>query len=71
MAGSFTNEENADARVSFLESKRIDAFVIPMTINGTKWYRVQAGAFTNSENAEQRLKQVQDLGIADAFVLTE
>ncbi|MDQ0229339.1 cell division protein FtsN [Metabacillus malikii] len=42
-----------------------------MTINGTKWYRVQAGAFTNSENAEQRLKQVQDLGIADAFVLTE
>ncbi|WHY76989.1 N-acetylmuramoyl-L-alanine amidase [Neobacillus sp. WH10] len=71
IAGSFQSRENADERVAYLQSKRIDAFVNPTTISGKTWYRVQAGAYSNRANAEKRLEEVKKAGIADPFLVAE
>ncbi|WP_067727579.1 N-acetylmuramoyl-L-alanine amidase [Oceanobacillus damuensis] len=71
IAGSFQSQENADERVAYLDSQGIDSFVTTITISGEQWYRVQAGAFLNRENAERRLNEVKNIGIEDAFIVTE
>ncbi|WP_176555702.1 N-acetylmuramoyl-L-alanine amidase [Virgibacillus ndiopensis] len=71
IAGSFKSKDNADQRVSYLQSKGIEAFVYATTISGEQWYRVQAGAFSDRENAEQRLEKVQNAGIEDAYIAAE
>lgn len=70
IAGSFKSRENADDRVSFLQSKGIESFVVESTISGSTWYRVQAGAFSNRENAETRVQDMEGLGI-EAFITTD
>lgn len=70
IAGSFKSKANADDRVSFLNSKGIQAFVEQVTISGETWYRVQAGAFTNRTNAENHLQVVRNTGI-DAFIIIQ
>ncbi|WP_226678463.1 N-acetylmuramoyl-L-alanine amidase [Mesobacillus jeotgali] len=70
IAGSFKERENADDRVSFLQSKGIESFVVKSTISGETWYRVQAGAFSSRENAESRVREIEDKGI-DAFIITD
>ncbi|WP_408009642.1 N-acetylmuramoyl-L-alanine amidase [Pseudalkalibacillus sp. A8] len=71
IAGSFKEEENARERVRFLEQNKIDSFIYPITIDGTKYYRVQAGAFSEKENADARVTALKRIGIADAFIVTE
>ncbi|WP_160725518.1 N-acetylmuramoyl-L-alanine amidase [Bacillus sp. USDA818B3_A] len=71
IAGSFQSRENADERVTYLSAKGIDSFVNTVTINGQTWYRVQAGAYTSRENAEDRLDELKQVGITDAFIMTE
>lgn len=71
IAGSFKQRENADKRVVFLHSEGIEAFVVTTAISGETWYRVQAGAFSNQTNAEVRLQELNDIGIADAFIVSE
>ncbi|MCM3586546.1 N-acetylmuramoyl-L-alanine amidase [Mesobacillus maritimus] len=71
IAGSFKAKVNADDRVDFLRSKRIESFVQTVSVSGDIWYRVQAGAFSNRENAERRLEEVKKAGITDAFILAE
>lgn len=71
IAGSFKSKENAANRVSFLQSKGIEAFVQAETIMNERMFRVQAGAFTIKENADKRLEQVIHSGIADAFIVSE
>lgn len=67
IAGSFKDSENAVERVSFLQSRGIESFVVTAKISGTTWYRVQAGAFSSRENAEDRVREIENLGI-DAFI---
>ena len=71
IAGAFKSKENADERVTFLQSKSIESFVDTFTINGETWYRVQAGAFSNRENADKRLNEVKKAGIKDAYMISE
>ncbi|MDQ1143231.1 N-acetylmuramoyl-L-alanine amidase [Bacillus sp. SORGH_AS 510] len=71
IAGSFKQQENADSRVVFLQLKGIEAFIVSTIISGEMWYRVQAGAFSNRPNAKVRLKEIQAIGITDAFILAE
>jgi N-acetylmuramoyl-L-alanine amidase len=71
IAGSFKSRDNADERVTFLLSKRIESFVDAVSISGVTWYRVQAGAFLSRDNAEKRLEEVKTTGIHDAFIITE
>ena len=71
IAGAFKSKENADERVTFLQSKSIESFVDTSTINGETWYRVQAGAFSNRENADKRLNEVKKAGIKDAYMISE
>lgn len=70
IAGSFKDRDNADDRVSFLQSRGIESFVVTTTISGETWYRVQAGAFSNRENAETRVREIESQGI-DAFITTD
>jgi cell division protein FtsN len=51
-AGSFKSRENAQERVAFLRSKGIQSFIVPTTISGETWYRVQAGTYSSRTNAE-------------------
>lgn len=71
IAGSFKARANADERVSFLNSKALDSFVVTTEIAGETWYRVQAGAFAARVNAENRLAEVKQAGIQDAFLAVE
>lgn len=71
IAGSFQSRENADKRVDLLDSKGIDAFIVPTTISGQQWYRVQAGAFSERVNAENVVNEIEDNGIEDVYILTE
>ncbi|WP_318153028.1 N-acetylmuramoyl-L-alanine amidase [Metabacillus arenae] len=71
IAGSFKSRENAEERVSYLDTKGIEAFVDSRNISGEVWYRVQAGAFSTRENAEKRLVEVKNAGIDDAFIAAE
>ncbi|RDW17406.1 N-acetylmuramoyl-L-alanine amidase [Oceanobacillus chungangensis] len=67
IAGSFKSKKNADARVTFLKGKGVEAFVTTATISNERWYRVQAGAFSNRKNAEERLNTIENTGV-DAFI---
>lgn len=71
IAGSFKSRENAEERITYLNSKGIDAFLVTLTISGEQWYRVQAGAFAKRTNAEKRLNEVKNAGIKDAFIIAE
>lgn len=71
VAGSFSKKSNADKRVSFLKKKGIEAIVVKKVINGKNLYRVQAGVFSNKSKAEKMRKKLKDIGINDAFLLTE
>lgn len=68
-AGSFKNRENAEQRVTFLQSKGIEAFVTTVNLSGGIWYRVQAGAFSKRSNAEERIEKIKQAGIHDAFII--
>ncbi|WP_462410883.1 N-acetylmuramoyl-L-alanine amidase [Neobacillus sp. Marseille-QA0830] len=70
IAGSFTSKENANNPAASLISQGFEAYVKPIVITGTTWYRVQAGAFENRENAQALLDQIRQAGYSDAF-LTE
>ncbi|MFP7297168.1 SPOR domain-containing protein [Neobacillus niacini] len=67
-AGSFKLRENAGERVAFLRSKGIQSFIVPTTISGEKWYRVQAGAFSNMTNAENRVNEIKKMTGINAFI---
>jgi N-acetylmuramoyl-L-alanine amidase len=69
IAGSFTSQANAEQRRDFLNSRGVEAIVVPTAIDGTTWYRVQAGAFRNRHLAEARLDVIRNLGI-DGFIIT-
>ena len=71
IAGSFKNREKAENRVQFLAANGIDAFIVPTTISGKQYYRVQAGAFSSRDNAEKRVEELKQIGITDAFIITE
>ncbi|WP_257349280.1 N-acetylmuramoyl-L-alanine amidase [Pseudalkalibacillus decolorationis] len=71
IAGSFNEEVNAEERVAFLKDKGVDAWIYPVTIEGQLFYRVQAGAFAEKENALEQEVKIQQLGITDAFLVTE
>ncbi|WP_284035674.1 SPOR domain-containing protein [Neobacillus sp. 114] len=71
VAGSFSKKTNADKRVAFLKKKGIEATVVKKVMNGKNLYRVQAGAFSNKSNADKMKKKVKDIGIKDAFLLSE
>ncbi|WP_261130028.1 N-acetylmuramoyl-L-alanine amidase [Bacillus sp. Marseille-Q3570] len=71
IAGSFKEEENAKDRAQFLLNNKIEAYIYPITIDGTKFYRVQAGAFSEKKNAEGRVAALKRIGIQDAFIVTE
>ncbi|WP_096439967.1 N-acetylmuramoyl-L-alanine amidase [Alteribacter populi] len=71
IAGAFSNRENANKRVDFLQNNGILSFVFSVEINEETMYRVQSGAFKNQENAEKHLQVVKDVGITDAYILTE
>ena len=71
IAASFKDEENAKQRAETLKKIHVDAYIYPVVINGTKFYRVQAGAFSMKENAEELVVRVKSLGINDAFIVTE
>ena len=71
IAGSFQARENAEARVNFLSSNGIEAFVDTITVSGQPWFRVQTGAFSSRDNAEVRLNEVKSAGISDAFIVQE
>ncbi|GLB60083.1 hypothetical protein NCCP133_22150 [Cytobacillus sp. NCCP-133] len=67
MAGSFSNKENAEKRVSFLKEKNIPAAIGIAVIDGKSHYRVQAGAFKDKKNAEKQLEAVKKAGVKDAY----
>lgn len=71
IAGAFLSKENADNRVSYLQSKGIESFVTAVTISGDQWYRIQAGAFSNEENANARLQEVRNAGIKVAYMSSD
>ncbi|UOR11280.1 N-acetylmuramoyl-L-alanine amidase [Halobacillus amylolyticus] len=71
IAGSFQVKENAEERVTYLDSHGIPAFINETSVSGSTWYRVQAGAFRNRSNAEQRLSEVKAVGIDDAYIQVE
>ncbi|MCH6265367.1 LysM peptidoglycan-binding domain-containing protein [Neobacillus citreus] len=71
IAGSFSKKTNADKRVAFLKKKGIDAIVVKKVMNGKNFYRVQAGVFSKKSNAEKMKKKVKNIGIKDAFLLSE
>jgi N-acetylmuramoyl-L-alanine amidase len=71
IAGSFTEKENAESRVTFLIQNKIEALIIPTVVSGKPYFRVQAGAFTKRENALQRIAALQRLGIQDAFIVSD
>lgn len=69
--GSFKSRNHADKRVALLDSKGIDSFIVPTTLSGEQWYRIQAGAFSKRANAENLLNKIKDSGIEDVYILTE
>ncbi|MFC4620580.1 N-acetylmuramoyl-L-alanine amidase [Camelliibacillus cellulosilyticus] len=71
LAGSFKSRKNAQTRVTFLQSKGIDAMINRENLSDHLWYRVQAGAFRSKENAKALLVQVKRTGIADAYISEE
>lgn len=71
IAGSFKNRSNAENRIQYLATHNIDSFIVSTTISGEQYYRVQAGAYSQRENAEHQVEKLKDIGIADAFFLTE
>ncbi|MDV2683712.1 N-acetylmuramoyl-L-alanine amidase [Alkalihalophilus lindianensis] len=71
IAGSFKSKENAEKRVTYLESQGIESFIKSVTIYGETRYRVQAGSFSSKENAEKRLQEVKNAGIDDAYIVAE
>ncbi|WP_077621804.1 N-acetylmuramoyl-L-alanine amidase [Sediminibacillus massiliensis] len=71
IAGSFTERENAQNRINFLDEKGIDSFMVPATISGRQYFRVQAGAFADRQNAETQVERLGNVGITDAFILTQ
>ncbi|UOQ94934.1 N-acetylmuramoyl-L-alanine amidase [Halobacillus shinanisalinarum] len=71
IAGSFQVKENAEERVTYLDSRGIPAFISETSVSGSTWYRVQAGAFRNRTNADQRLSEVKAAGIGDAYIQVE
>jgi hypothetical protein len=70
-AGSFKSRENAQERVAFLRSKGIRSFIVPTTISGETWYRVQAGAYSSRTNAENTATEINKLTGINAFIATE
>jgi hypothetical protein len=70
-AGSFKSRENAQERVAFLRSKGIQSFIVPTTISGETWYRVQAGAYSIRTNAENRINEINKSTGINAFIATE
>lgn len=70
IAGSFKDRKNAEARLEFLQTKGITAFIATTTLNGAPYFRVQAGAFKDRENAENLVAQIKKLGV-EAFILVE
>ncbi|MGG1575354.1 N-acetylmuramoyl-L-alanine amidase [Fictibacillus sp. NRS-1165] len=71
IAGSLKNRTNAEERVSYLESKGIEAFIDPILILGEQHYRVLAGAFSSRENAKERVNALKRSGITDVYIVTE
>ncbi|MGF7086899.1 hypothetical protein JOD24_000731 [Kroppenstedtia sanguinis] len=57
--------------IRYLEEKGIPATTLETQLDQEKLYRVQAGAFSQRSNAEDRLKEIQELGITDGFILYE
>lgn len=70
-AGSFKKRDNAEQRIQFLATKGMDAFIVPTTISGEQYYRVQAGTFSNKDNSEKRVEVLKQIGITDAFIISE
>ncbi|MCM3691825.1 SPOR domain-containing protein [Neobacillus niacini] len=70
-AGSFKSRENAQKRVAFLRSKGIRSYIVPTTISGETWYRVQAGAYSSRTNAENTATEINKLTGINAFIATE
>ncbi|WLD94174.1 N-acetylmuramoyl-L-alanine amidase [Alkalihalobacillus sp. AL-G] len=71
IAGSFKEKKNAEERAAFLKEKGIEPYIYSVTIDGSLFYRVQAGAYADKENAEDQERKVEQLGIKDAFIVTE
>jgi hypothetical protein len=67
-AGSFKSRENAQERVSFLRSKGIQSFIVPTTISGEPWFRVQSGSFSSRDNAEKRITEINSITGITAFI---
>jgi hypothetical protein len=70
-AGFFKARENAQERVAFLRSKGIQSFIVPTTISGETWYRVQAGAYSSRTNAENRVTEITKSTGINAFITAE
>ncbi|WP_431799856.1 N-acetylmuramoyl-L-alanine amidase [Halobacillus andaensis] len=71
IAGSFKNRDNAEQRVQDLARQNIDAFIRTASISGETFYRVQAGAFSEKSRAEEQVKRLNNVGIQDAFIITD
>ncbi|WP_042454065.1 LysM peptidoglycan-binding domain-containing protein [Neobacillus dielmonensis] len=71
VAGSFGKKTNADKRVTLLKKKGIEAVVVQKVITGKNFYRVQAGVFSSKSKAHKMKSKLQDIGIKDAFLLSE
>ena len=66
---SYLQEEDAIQKAKTLKNKGLEAFHLPATIRGKKWFRVYVGSFeTSSEAKEYNRQLIRQLGIKGGFV---
>ena len=67
---SFSDQGQANDRVSSLRQSKVDARIVKAEVGGKTWYRVQIGGFKSRDEASKYATQLKAQGVVQDFIIT-